>query len=94
MTNAVDISRLAFGEMHIFFHYKTLEQAIKAKKIGKTSCKSRSFEVSFLMQGISRVIMNPTELKMQHTIHLEAKGGHLPRLYSALPSKCIVGCIF
>jgi hypothetical protein len=30
--------------------------------------------------------MNPTKLKMQHTIHLEAKDGHLPRPYPALPS--------
>jgi hypothetical protein len=32
------------------------------------------------------MIMNPTKLKMQHTIHLEAKDGHLPRPYPALPS--------
>jgi hypothetical protein len=31
---------------------------------------------------------------MQHTIHLEDKDGHLPPPYPALPSKCIVGCIF
>jgi hypothetical protein len=46
------------------------------------------------IQGISRVIMSPTELKMQPTIHLEGKAGYLPRPYPALPSKCIVGCIF
>jgi hypothetical protein len=38
--------------------------------------------------------MSPTELKMQHTIHLEAKAGHQLRPYAALRSKCIVGCIF
>jgi hypothetical protein len=38
--------------------------------------------------------MSPTELKMQHTIHLEAKAGHQLRPYEALRSKCIVGCIF
>jgi hypothetical protein len=31
--------------------------------------------------------MGPTELKMQHTIHLEGEAGHLPRPYPALPSK-------
>jgi hypothetical protein len=31
---------------------------------------------------------------MQPTIHLEGKAGYLPRLYPALRSKCIVGCIF
>jgi hypothetical protein len=30
---------------------------------------------------------------MQPTIHLEGKAGYLPRLYPALRSKCIVGCI-
>jgi hypothetical protein len=38
--------------------------------------------------------MSPTELKMQHTIHLDGKVGHLPRPYPALPSKCIVDCIY
>jgi hypothetical protein len=38
--------------------------------------------------------MSPTESKMQHTIHLDGKVGHLPRPYPALPSKCIVDCIF
>jgi hypothetical protein len=38
--------------------------------------------------------MNPTELKMQPTIHLQSKAGYLPRPYAALRSKCIVGCIF
>jgi hypothetical protein len=38
--------------------------------------------------------MNPTELKMQPTIHLEGKTGYLPRSYRALRSKCIVGCSF
>jgi hypothetical protein len=31
---------------------------------------------------------------MQPTIHLEGKAGYLPRPYTALRSKCIVGCIF
>jgi hypothetical protein len=46
------------------------------------------------IQGDLRVIMSPTELKMQPTIHLEGKTGNLPRPYPALRSKCIVGCIF
>jgi hypothetical protein len=31
---------------------------------------------------------------MQPTIHLEGKGGYLPRPYPPLCTKCIVGCIF
>jgi hypothetical protein len=50
--------------------------------------------LSNLIQGISRVIMTPTELKMQPTIHLEGKAAYLSRRYPALRSKCIVGCIF
>jgi hypothetical protein len=46
------------------------------------------------IQGDSREIMSPTELKMQPTIHLERKTGYLPRSDPALRSKCIVGCIF
>jgi hypothetical protein len=38
--------------------------------------------------------MSPTELKMQPTIHLERKAGYRRGKYPALPSKCIVGCIF
>jgi hypothetical protein len=38
--------------------------------------------------------MSPTELKMQPTIHLERKAGYGRDKYPALPSKCIVGCIF
>jgi hypothetical protein len=38
--------------------------------------------------------MSPTELKMQPTIHLERKVGYRRGKYPALPSKCIVGCIF
>jgi hypothetical protein len=38
--------------------------------------------------------MNPRELKMQPTIHLEGKAGYGRGKYPALPSKCIVGCIF
>jgi hypothetical protein len=38
--------------------------------------------------------MNPTELKMQPTIHLEGKAGYGRGKYPALPSQCIVGCIF
>jgi hypothetical protein len=40
------------------------------------------------------MIMSSIELKMQPTIHLEGKAGYLTRPYPALPSKCIVGCIF
>jgi hypothetical protein len=38
--------------------------------------------------------MNPTELKMQPTIHLERKAGCGRGKYRAIRSKCIVGCIF
>jgi hypothetical protein len=36
----------------------------------------------------------PTELKMQPTIHLQSKIGYLPPPNPALRSKCIVGCFF
>jgi hypothetical protein len=36
----------------------------------------------------------PTELKMQPTIHLQSKTRYLPPPNPALRSKCIVGCIF
>jgi hypothetical protein len=39
------------------------------------------FLLDFYEQYMYRVIMSPTELKMQHTIHLERKVGHLPRLF-------------
>jgi hypothetical protein len=39
------------------------------------------FVKEFYEQYMYRVIMSPTELKMQHTIHLERKVGHLPRLF-------------
>jgi hypothetical protein len=48
--------------------------------------------VSFI-QSISRVIVSPTELKMQPTIHFERKAGYECGKYAALPSQCIVGCI-
>jgi hypothetical protein len=38
--------------------------------------------------------MSSMELKMQPTIHLENKAGHLPRPNPVLRSKCIVGCVF
>jgi hypothetical protein len=47
-----------------------------------------------LIQGDSRVIMSPTELKMQPTIHLKCKVGYGRCEHLALPSQCIVGCIF
>jgi hypothetical protein len=34
------------------------------------------------------------ELKMQPTIHLQRKAGYGRGKHPALPSKCIVGCIF
>jgi hypothetical protein len=46
------------------------------------------------IHGDSPVIMSPTELKMQPTIHLERKAGYLPRQNTDLRFKCIVGCIF
>jgi hypothetical protein len=42
------------------------------------------------IKGISRVLMSPTELKVQLTIYLQSKPGYC----SALLCKCIVGCIF
>jgi hypothetical protein len=38
--------------------------------------------------------MNPTELKMQPTIHLQKKPEYSPRPYPGVVYKCIVGCIF
>jgi hypothetical protein len=38
--------------------------------------------------------MNPLELKMQPTIYFERKAWYGHGKYPALPSKCIVGCIF
>jgi hypothetical protein len=38
--------------------------------------------------------MSPTELKMQPTIYLERRAGYGRDKYPALPSRCIVGCIF
>jgi hypothetical protein len=46
------------------------------------------------MQGVSQVIMNQTELKMQPTILLERKARYGRGKYPDLRSKCIVGCIF
>jgi hypothetical protein len=46
------------------------------------------------IQGISRVIMSTTDLKLQPTIHLESKPGSFPRPYPGLLSKCILGYIF
>jgi hypothetical protein len=40
------------------------------------------------MQGISRVIMSPTDLKMQPTIHLQSKPGYERGEYPG--RKCIV----
>jgi hypothetical protein len=37
--------------------------------------------------------MNPTELKMQDTIHLQSKPGYFSRPYLGLLCKCVVGCI-
>jgi hypothetical protein len=39
------------------------------------------------------MIMSPTELKMQPTIHLERKTGSGRDKYPALPSKCVVCCV-
>jgi hypothetical protein len=50
--------------------------------------------ILLFIPGDSRVILNPMELKMQPTIHLERKAGYRCGKYPALPSKCIVGCIF
>jgi hypothetical protein len=38
--------------------------------------------------------MSPTEFTMQPTIHLERKAEYGRSKYQALPSRCIVGCIF
>jgi hypothetical protein len=46
------------------------------------------------IQRISRVIMSIAELKMQPTIHLERTASYGRGKYTALPSQCIVGCIF
>jgi hypothetical protein len=46
------------------------------------------------IKGTSQVIMNPTDLKMQPTKHLESKPEYFPRSCPGLLSKCIVGCLF
>jgi hypothetical protein len=46
------------------------------------------------IQSISRVIMSPTELKMQPTIHLQSKPGYGRGEFPGLLCKCIMGCIF
>jgi hypothetical protein len=47
------------------------------------------------IQSISRVIMSPTELKLQPRIHLQSKAVLYGRgQYTGLQRKCIVGCIF
>jgi hypothetical protein len=46
-----------------------------------------------IIQGISRVIISPTELKKQSTIHMRSKPGYCPHLFPGLLCKCIVGCI-
>jgi hypothetical protein len=46
------------------------------------------------IQGISGLIMTPTELKMQPTIHLQSKTGYGRGQYPGLQWKCIVACIF
>jgi hypothetical protein len=50
--------------------------------------------VGTVVYNCSIIIMSLTELRMQPTIHLESKGGHRRGKYSALPSQCIVRCIF
>jgi hypothetical protein len=46
------------------------------------------------IEGDSPVIMSPTDLKMQPTIHLERKARCRRGKNQALPSKCIMGCVF
>jgi hypothetical protein len=46
------------------------------------------------IQSISRVIMSPTELKMQPTIHLQSKPEYGRGEFPDLLCKCFVGCIF
>jgi hypothetical protein len=62
----------------------------------KLLCGTKSYKnwKKLEIQGISRVIMSTTDLKLQPTIHLESKPGSFPRPYPGLLSKCIVGYIF
>jgi hypothetical protein len=47
------------------------------------------------IQGDSRIILTPTELKMQPTIHLEGKAGfYRVHIQLYVPNVCVVGCIF
>jgi hypothetical protein len=48
-------------------------------------------EFAFYIQGYSRVIMSPTELKMQPAIHFRKK---LDISIASFFRKCSVGCIF
>jgi hypothetical protein len=54
---------------------------------------SLNFDLNFNLQGYSRVIMTPTELKMQPTIHFRKKLDILISIASFF-RKCSVGCIF
>jgi hypothetical protein len=47
-----------------------------------------------VIQAIPRVIMSPTEFKMQPTIHLQSNAGYERGQYPDSLCKCIVGCIF
>jgi hypothetical protein len=69
---------------HIMYMFKIFENP---------SFRTINF-IKINIEGDSRVIMTPTELKMQPTIHLGSKSGYLLRPNPALRSKCIVGCIF
>jgi hypothetical protein len=47
-----------------------------------------------VIQAVPRVIMSPTEFKMQPTIHLQSNAGYERGQYPGSLCKCIVGCIF
>jgi hypothetical protein len=64
------------------------------KLFGLFAKEANEFFNEIYIQGISRVIMNPTEFEMQPTIHLQNKPGYFQCRYPGLLCKCIVGCIF
>jgi hypothetical protein len=60
--------------------------------VGIRNCSAKAC-LGIIIQGNSRVIMSPTELKMQPTLHFRKKLAVEIQI-SSFFRKCIVGCIF
>jgi hypothetical protein len=80
------------------YRYKNV--LLLLSKVIKIACYSCQILTLFLIiasliaiQGISRVIMSPTELKMQPTLHFRKKLAIEIKI-SSFFQKCIVSCIF